>query len=351
MKSHSLKNVFLLIGCFIQISILFNTLSCSMVKNVTSYDERGRVSSIETRTVNDYILLYGEEFLYEETTDQLKEHFWYRWVQEEKIVYKKEKFTYYSLTDQILIWRLYVLNADDQLLELSSMWEYQYNENGMRTSASFYDGPFKEYIKGMVITYDDHNQLASKTRIDVGEPSVQTTYEYNEKGLLIKKVVHNLIRDISSSTVYDYDSDGRLILEQTGERKYRYKYDDQGNQLFFFHFLGNQQYERATRRYDPNGNLEQLSHTKWNENREITDQWITYFKEGIPYLLEVIQTESIRNANNQMETTKHEFSIDNPTEIAIKLTLEPQNYYGPDAVIPTVENPLYTEKWYPFLED
>jgi hypothetical protein len=138
----------------------------------------------------------------------------------------------------------YVYNASKQL----SKKEIRSNKKLIATHIYYYDGDGNvkrkeiKKIPGYDISdeefdykYDEKNRLVEEVSLD-GKRYNRTTYAYNDKDQLVRRVEYNERGGVTYETDYVYDELDNLSLETSAYRgnstfcySYLYEYDDQGN--------------------------------------------------------------------------------------------------------------------------
>lgn len=114
---------------------------------------------------------------------------------------------------------------------------WKYDDNGILLEETFWD------TNWIAVAYNepDENQIVLKEEDYNGEPntsgSYHTTFEYNEKGQIIREQVTNIEQTDHWETIKTYDKNGFLITMQASNIteggglnvSYHYKFDRQGN--------------------------------------------------------------------------------------------------------------------------
>ena len=100
---------------------------------------------------------------------------------------------------------------------------YEYDERGNKIR-EYYPESGLEILR----TYDDANNMLSRKHVINDNIDYQESYEYNDKGLLTKKVVNNDFEE-----EYSYDENNRLvsIVDSLGNAT-QYAYDENGSILY-----------------------------------------------------------------------------------------------------------------------
>ncbi|TDX58983.1 hypothetical protein [Orenia marismortui] len=113
--------------------------------------------------------------------------------------------------------------------------------------------------------FDDKNRMIEHQIIDESKhfPTNKTyKYKYNNQDKVIEEIVLNKSGDIIWRRIYDYDDEGRKILnkniDKDGEefKVEKWKYNDAGKEIYYLKIVKGEKEEEITREfeYDKNGN-------------------------------------------------------------------------------------------------
>jgi hypothetical protein len=175
------------------------------------YDENGKRIMIEEISHTEEIIddeYYRKEITYDDDGDVIKE-------------VTVENHGIQTITD-------YIYNKEKQIIQIKTLsktgWEtattYTYSEDGLllseiynSTDGTYYENYYSYNEKGLLIKFTSETSGEDKS---IYFSLITETYEYDEDGKLVKKVIHDKMESI---VIKDKDD---LITET-------YKYDDKGN--------------------------------------------------------------------------------------------------------------------------
>lgn len=188
------------------------------------YDKEGRkIESYDlglTGVKNKYTNKYAGDKLIEAASyrgeDQLEHTFVYTYNDEgnsmtyQRIDANGEKgFKRYSIYD-----------SEDKLLELGSFESNgdlysrnirEYDDNGNCISNDRYSGPLEELVSTTTFTYDNKNQLTKKVTLNPdGSIKEQVFYRYNEEGKLQDEATFDGNKNLKGGDSYKYDTKGNV---------------------------------------------------------------------------------------------------------------------------------------------
>lgn len=186
------------------------------------------------------------------------------------------------------------------------------------------------------IEYDSSGRILSKKDSD----GIFTLFEYGAYGNLIKQICTNSDGVKVSEKIFEYDSDGRKILEKekfTGSSESTTKYDSNGNEIF-----GKQQLQ--------GGEIE--SWASYDENGRITSSRLVYFDSSentkkeyfTEYAYEKIGNITRRTAKNHFDGTLVEI-LDTDDENGNEI------YRKSSCNLPGSPSDKYTETWFEYDAD
>lgn len=125
---------------------------------------------------------------------------------------------------------------------------FTYNDKKQLSEKSFYDAE-EQPTKTVTMAYDDKERLAIDLEITSDEEGliqmIGKTFEYNDKGLVAKKIYMNMDGD-QQPTEFEYDSFGNIIKDYSGEQNFQtdvHTYDKRNNWIKIirlFNLLGNE---------------------------------------------------------------------------------------------------------------
>ncbi|HEY5535145.1 MAG TPA: hypothetical protein VIL99_09465 [Ignavibacteria bacterium] len=100
---------------------------------------------------------------------------------------------------------------------------FAFDSNGNVTSVRF-DSP--GFFNEIDYTYDAKGKMTYEKMYNLGKVIRSYKYEYNKSGKKIYASSFNLSEDVDMETVYEYDEKGNLLKEETesGKRKFGFKY-------------------------------------------------------------------------------------------------------------------------------
>lgn len=115
---------------------------------------------------------------------------------------------------------------------------YEYNSDGTLAKETTYtNGKFYGYA---VYTYDGHKEPIRKEYACSDEEFdgiTEYTYEYDEQGRVIRKIISSDVPVYYAEDSYTYDHKGNLAATISGSTKITYSYDEDNRLIMEHHFL------------------------------------------------------------------------------------------------------------------
>ena len=152
---------------------------------------------------------------------------------------------------------------------------YTYNQQGLLEKATYADGREETY------RYSDAGLLMEKRVNDTLEEQKITTMEYNEKGLLTKRVVE-AYKGVFTET-FKYNKKGLCVS---------YRYESRYDEAYAAAAGLKDRTEKYTYTYDRHGNVEKEIYEADQGSYERTYKWKTrHYPEGVPQMVQDVVEE------------------------------------------------------------